>query len=82
MSKDGALFVWKFILRPDAPEDVEEDHDHMQWRITDRHYFLQNNAHVTCAEFHPESKLLVTGFSNGVFTIHQLPEFSQIHNLK
>jgi periodic tryptophan protein 2 len=70
------------MLRHDAPEGGEEDDDNMQWRIADRHYFHQNNAHVTCAGFHPDSKLLVTGFSNGIFMIHELPDFSQIQNLK
>ncbi|KAF2871108.1 WD40-repeat-containing domain protein [Massariosphaeria phaeospora] len=82
VSKDGALFEWKYVLRPDAPEDLEGDGDeYMQWRIAERHFFLQDNAHVTCAGFHAESNLLVTGFSNGIFTIHELPEFSQIQNL-
>jgi periodic tryptophan protein 2 len=82
VSKDGALFVWKYMLRYDAPEDAdEEDDENMQWGILDRHFFMQNNAHVTCAGFHPASKLLVTGFSNGIFSIHELPEFSQIQTL-
>jgi periodic tryptophan protein 2 len=70
------------MLRYDAPDDADEDDDeNMQWGITDRHFFMQNNAHVTCAGFHPESKLLVTGFSNGIFSIHELPDFSQIQTL-
>ncbi|KAF2191821.1 WD40 repeat-like protein [Zopfia rhizophila CBS 207.26] len=81
VSKDGALFVWKYMLRPETPPDAAGDDDNMQWRIADRHYFMQNNAHVTCAAFHPESNLLVTGFSNGIFSIYELPEFSQIQNL-
>ncbi|PSN74398.1 WD40 repeat-like protein [Corynespora cassiicola Philippines] len=82
VSKDGALFVWKYMLRYDAPEDADEDDDdNLQWGISEKHFFMQNNAHVTCAAFHPPSKLLVTGFSNGLFTIHELPEFSQIQNL-
>lgn len=81
VSKDGALFVWKYMLRPDAPEDTEDD-EHMQWRIADRHYFMQNNAHVTCATFHASSNLLVAGFSNGIFGIYELPEFSTIQNLR
>ncbi|ORX97444.1 WD40-repeat-containing domain protein [Clohesyomyces aquaticus] len=81
VSKDGALFVWKYVLRPDAPPDATDNDENWQWRIADRHYFVQSNAHVTCAAFHPESKLLVAGFSNGIFTIHELPEFSQIQNL-
>ncbi|EAT81744.1 hypothetical protein HBH56_119140 [Parastagonospora nodorum] len=82
VSKDGALFVWKYMLRYDAPEDAdEEDDENLQWGIAERHFFMQNNAHVTCAQFHPESKLLVTGFSHGLFFIHELPDFAQIQNL-
>jgi periodic tryptophan protein 2 len=82
VSKDGALFVWKYQLRYDAPDDAdEEDDENLAWGVADRHYFMQSGAHVTCAGFHPESKLLVTGFSNGLFTIHELPDFSQIQNL-
>jgi periodic tryptophan protein 2 len=82
VSKDGALFVWKYMLRYDAPEDAEEDDDdNLQWGIADRHYFHQNFANMTCAAFHPESKLLVAGFSNGVFNIHELPDFSEIQTL-
>lgn len=82
VSKDGALFVWKYVLRPDAPEDAEENDENMQWRIADRHYFMQNNAHVTCATFHAASNLLVTGFSNGIFGIYELPDFVTIQNLR
>jgi periodic tryptophan protein 2 len=82
VSKDGALFVWKYMLRYDAPEDAEESDDNMQWGIAERHFFMQNNAHVTCANFHPETNLLVTGFSHGIFFIHELPDFSEIQNLR
>ncbi|KAJ4341503.1 U3 snoRNP protein [Ascochyta clinopodiicola] len=82
VSKDGALFMWKYMLRYDAPDDADEDDDdNLQWGIAERHFFNQNNAHVTCAGFHPESKLLVTGFSNGTFFVHELPEFAQIQSL-
>ncbi|KAL5115602.1 U3 snoRNP protein [Pleosporales sp. CAS-2024a] len=82
VSKDGALFVWKYMLRYDAPEDADADDDeNLQWGIAERHFFMQNNAHVTCAQFHPGSKLLVTGFSHGLFFIHELPDFAQIQNL-
>ncbi|KAI8933362.1 hypothetical protein NX059_009981 [Plenodomus lindquistii] len=82
VSKDGALFVWKYMLRYDAPEDADEnDDENLQWGIAERHFFMQNNAHVTCAQFHPESKLLVTGFSHGLFFVHELPDFAQIQSL-
>lgn len=54
----------------------------MQWRIADRHYFLQTPATVTCAAFHAKSNLLVTGFSSGIFTIHELPDFTEIQTLR
>ncbi|KAF2744900.1 WD40 repeat-like protein [Sporormia fimetaria CBS 119925] len=81
VSKDGALFMWKYMLRYDAPEDAEETEENMQWGIADRHFYMQNFANVTCAAFHPESNLMVTGFSHGVFMIHELPDFSQIQTL-
>ncbi|KAF2269326.1 WD40 repeat-like protein [Lojkania enalia] len=81
VSKDGALFEWNYMLHPDAPLDAEENDEDMRWRIAERHFFMQNNAHVTCAAFRAESKLLVTGFSNGIFRIHELPEFTEIQNL-
>jgi len=63
-------------------EDEQVDKENMQWRIANRHYFMQNNATVTCAAFHAPSNLLVTGFSNGIFTIHELPDFTEIHTLR
>lgn len=55
--------------------------ENFRWRIAERHYFLQNNAHLTCASFHPSSNLLVAGFSNGTFGLYDLPDFNQIHTL-
>ena len=55
---------------------------HMQWRIVERHYFMQSQSHVTCAAFHAPSNLLVAGFSNGIFSIYELPEFSKIQTLR
>ena len=61
---------------------VEDDEAPPQWRIVQRHYFMQNNAKVKCAAFHPESNLLVAGFSNGLFGLYELPEFNMIHTLR
>ncbi|GIZ47464.1 hypothetical protein CKM354_001055400 [Cercospora kikuchii] len=80
VSKDGALFQWQYLPPPDAdPENVSEDDE--RWRINNRHYFFQDQAHLTIAAFHPLSNLLVTGFSNGLFMLHELPSFSEIHKL-
>lgn len=80
VSKDGALFQWQYTLPLEAdPETADESS--FRWRITERHYFMQNQAHLTCAAFHAASNLLVAGFSNGTFGLYELPEFLEIHKL-
>lgn len=82
ISRDGALFQWEYMSRPGADvEDDEVSEKNMHWRIAERHYYLQNNAYVTCAAYHAPSNLLVAGFSNGIFTIHELPDFTEIQTL-
>jgi periodic tryptophan protein 2 len=86
VSKDGAIFDWKYMGKPDAIMENGEGETAVavdeRWRISERHYFLQNNAHLTCAAFHTKSNLLVAGFSNGIFGLYELPEFNQIHTLR
>lgn len=79
ISRDGALFQWEWLDLPHMPEG--ENPDKMRWQIANRHFFMQNNAYLTCAAFHPSSNLLVSGFSNGIFTIHELPDFAEIQTL-
>eukprot|EP00049_Salpingoeca_infusionum_P001172 m.45756 g.45756 ORF g.45756 m.45756 type:complete len:970 (-) comp10895_c0_seq1:2376-5285(-) len=54
-----------------------------RWRTsgTDRHYFMQPNAKVTCALFHKSTSILVVGFTNGIFGLYELPDFNNIHTL-
>lgn len=83
VSKDGALFKWRYLPPPEAV-DTDGDlaiEEQMRWRISERHYFMQNQAHLTCASFHADTNLLVAGFSNGTFGLYELPDFNQIHNL-
>ncbi|KAG9880756.1 periodic tryptophan protein-like protein 2, partial [Aureobasidium melanogenum] len=81
VSKDGALFQWQYLPPRNAPEDEMDIEENFRWRIAERHYFMQAGATLTCASFHPESNLLVAGFSNGTFGLYELPDFNQIHNL-
>lgn len=88
VSKDGAVFDWKYVRNPNAPppedsDDEMEDSEaaDMRWRIVNRHYFMQNSASVRCASFHPSSNLLVAGFSNGIFGLYEMPDFNMIHTL-
>ncbi|EEH05332.1 periodic tryptophan protein [Histoplasma capsulatum G186AR] len=80
VSKDGALFRWQYCSKSDDPEELTENSD-MRWRITKKNFFMQSNAKVKCAAYHGASNLLVAGFSNGLFGLYELPEFTQIHKL-
>lgn len=81
VSKDGAVFDWQYTTRPGQDEDEMVDDSDMRWRIVNRHYFMQNSATLRCAAFHPDSNLLVAGFSNGIFGLYEMPDFNMIHTL-
>merc|ERR1711977_616664 len=84
ISKDGAVFVRKYLAgqKPEEEDEDDDDNDsHARWRITNKHFFMQHDAKVTCAVFHPERNLLVAGFSNGIFGLYEMPEFNMIHSL-
>lgn len=85
VSKDGAVFDWQYVkpinrLTEDDMQDDDDDSD-MRWRIVQKHYFMQGSAKVRCAAFHPETNLLVAGFSNGLFGLYEMPDFNNIHKL-
>ncbi|POR35945.1 Periodic tryptophan protein 2 [Tolypocladium paradoxum] len=86
VSKDGAVFDWRYVkplnrIEEDDEMRDEDDDSDMRWRIVQKHYFMQGSAHVKCAAFHPESNLLVAGFSNGIFGLYEMPDFNNIHKL-
>ena len=54
----------------DQDEEVTEGPLH--WRIAQRHYYMQNNATLTCAAYHAPSNLIVAGF---LFTLSKQPAF-------
>ena len=86
ISQDGALFHWTYSPReePTQIDDMVEDGDEttLRWRITSRHFFMQNNARIKCAAYHAKSNLVVAGFSNGTFGLYELPDFNKIHTLR
>lgn len=86
VSKDGACFQWEYTRDPNALDESDDDQEldsdkSSRWRITERHYFMQNGAKLTCVAYHAHSNLLVAGFSNGVFGMYEMPEFNMIHTL-
>ena len=86
VSKDGAVFDWQYVKpinrnQDDSTQPDDDDDSDMRWRIVERHYFMQGSANVQCASFHPETNLLVAGFSNGTFGLYEMPDLNQIHKL-
>lgn len=86
VSKDGAVFTWKYVKPKNRIDDGQMDEDDdddsdMRWRIVEKHFFMQGSAHVRCAAFHPSSNLLVAGFSDGLFGLYEMPDFNNIHKL-
>ncbi|TPX44060.1 hypothetical protein SeMB42_g03179 [Synchytrium endobioticum] len=52
------------------------------WRIAERHYFKQGGGiNLVSAAYDSKSTLLVAGFSNGVFGLWEMPDFTNIHSL-
>lgn len=53
-----------------------------------RHNFKESRganagfAQVSCADYHKKSHILVTGFSDGAFFLHEMPDFVLIHSLR
>jgi periodic tryptophan protein 2 len=87
VSEDGALFRWEFVSkaaqRGDDADDMmghAADDDDERWRIVHKDFFMQN-AKLKCACFHPQTSLLTVCFDNGLFSIYELPSFSNIHSL-
>ena len=82
VSEDGALFRWEYVSRIDRNGDEEDtlDAGDERWRIVKKDFFMQQ-AKLKCAAFHPPTSLLTVCFDNGLFSIHELPSFSNIHSL-
>ena len=94
VSKDGALFEWKMHSNDKKEEQSNEKKSkklknnqllaakpRVFWRITAKHFFQQNNSKVITCSFHPKTKILTVGFSTGIFSIYELPDFTNIHSL-
>ncbi|RKF56684.1 Periodic tryptophan protein 2-like protein [Golovinomyces cichoracearum] len=86
ISRDGAVFQWAYLpasisARNEDEEDGSTSNENSRWRISQRHYFMENGTKVRSTAYHTESNILVVGFSNGVFGLYEMPEFNKIHSL-
>ncbi|GMK57030.1 hypothetical protein CspeluHIS016_0308700 [Cutaneotrichosporon spelunceum] len=52
-----------------------------RWGVAARHFFNQAGTKVATATFHPQTSLLVIGFSSGVFGLWEMPDFTPVHTL-
>ena len=90
ISKDGAICVRKFrvknieenLIWGEFPKEKDGiTYSKTIWFTDTCHYFNQPGVKVQCAAFHPKTQLLLTGFSNGTFSIYEMPDFNLIHTL-
>lgn len=87
VSRDGACLVWQGKDDEDAAwgEGVADDPQNAvgftRWGVASRHYFHQLNTQVTCADFNPGTSRLVVGFSSGLFSLRDMPDFTEVHAL-
>jgi periodic tryptophan protein 2 len=65
----------------DEPPTILAEHHNFIWDLANRHLFLQKNTSISCAQLHHSRDLLVLGFANGVFSLHEMPDFDLIHSL-
>ncbi|CAH0717472.1 unnamed protein product, partial [Brenthis ino] len=69
------------------PEKKIEDDKRLQYKKLGRHYIGDaiRNAHhkvkLTAAAYHKSTKILITGFSTGIFFLHEMPDVNLIHTL-
>ncbi|KAH1025703.1 periodic tryptophan protein 2 homolog isoform X1 [Dendroctonus ponderosae] len=70
----------------ESPECKAEDNKLLYMRLA-RHYLADEvrkehqEAVLTAAAYHPKARILVTGFSCGVFFIYETPDMNLIHSL-
>ncbi|EPS37707.1 hypothetical protein H072_8584 [Dactylellina haptotyla CBS 200.50] len=86
VSKDGAVFTWKYTGPKKNEIEFEDDRSDAvtsqeRWRIVKKNFFMQGAATVKCATYHTTSDLLVVGFSSGIFSLYEMPDFNMIHTL-
>lgn len=91
VSRDGAVLVWQDkdemgeLESAEQAEGSSSDPEHAvgltRWGVASRHYFYQTQTQVTCADFHAGTSRLVVGFSSGLFSLRDMPDFTEIHAL-
>uniref|UniRef100_A0A8R1HXW2 WD_REPEATS_REGION domain-containing protein n=1 Tax=Caenorhabditis japonica TaxID=281687 RepID=A0A8R1HXW2_CAEJA len=69
-------------------QEVEEEKVEKIFFEKTKKYWLSESSgsgksvDVTAAQYHAETKVLVTAFNNGAVVLHEIPTFALIHNLR
>lgn len=81
--------LFNFSDIKELPSSEAQEFTKLQYSQKVRHYLKDNfkemdtkNVSLTCADYHKGTHILVTGFSNGSFFIHELPDVNLIHSLR
>ncbi|WFD41678.1 U3 snoRNP protein [Malassezia psittaci] len=96
VSRDGACLTWSNkdsqelmqeesgdtdLGATEATNDPENYVAFARWGVMQRNYFHQANTQVVCAAFHAPTSRLVVGFTSGLFSLWDMPDFQSIHAL-
>ncbi|CAK1551545.1 unnamed protein product [Leptosia nina] len=72
-------------MKPET--EVKEEVKKLQYKKLGRHYIgdairkANCKVRLTAAQYHKGTRVLVTGFSNGIFFLHEMPDVNLIHTL-
>lgn len=80
VSKDGALFVWSWAWDDGAVAEGPLRIEHGKWSVSAKHYLQTDGASVQSTAV-KEAELLLIGFSNGVFSLYELPSVTTLQSL-
>jgi len=70
-----------------ADETSSQDTNRLVYKRVAKHFLRDSleaegrGTELTCADYHSKTKILITGFSNGCFLLHSLPDVSLVHSL-
>uniref|UniRef100_A0A672UA33 PWP2 small subunit processome component n=1 Tax=Strigops habroptila TaxID=2489341 RepID=A0A672UA33_STRHB len=88
--KDAAEDDEEFLEEPKGEEihgkaspSEQETREKVKYSRVAKYFFNKEGDfnNLTCAAYHKETHLLVTGFASGIFHLHELPDFNLIHSL-
>ncbi|CAD5119322.1 DgyrCDS7945 [Dimorphilus gyrociliatus] len=92
IGKNGVICVWQCdTALSDLEEKNENDNDEedqpekLKYRRVGKYNYKDSlesgRVRVTCAVYHKDTHILVTGFDSGTFTVHEMPDFKLMHSL-